>query len=118
MRHALVLAALMMLAVAGCGKSTPAPAQPEVAAKEKKAPPVPPDTTGFIPISQAIATAQEKVPGGVAVLSPEGKHLGTICMGVTSNCAWGDDGSTLYVTADDCVWRVRTHTRGTPFRSR
>jgi gluconolactonase len=58
------------------------------------------------------------VPGGVAVLSPEGKHLGTICMGVTSNCAWGDDGSTLYVTADDCVWRVRTHTRGTPFRSR
>jgi gluconolactonase len=57
-------------------------------------------------------------PGGVAVLSPDGKHLGTILLGVTSNCAWGDDGGTLYITADDLVCRIRTATRGTPFGSR
>ena len=57
-------------------------------------------------------------PGGVAVLSPKGKHLGTILIGLTSNCNWGDDGATLYVTADDRVCRIRTTTQGTPFRSR
>jgi gluconolactonase len=58
------------------------------------------------------------VPGGVAVLSPDGRHLGTILLGLTSNCAWGDDGATLYITADDIVCKIRTTTRGTPFRSR
>lgn len=57
------------------------------------------------------------VPGGVAVLSPSGKHLGTILLGVTSNCAWGGDGATLYITADDLVCQIRTATHGTPFRS-
>jgi gluconolactonase len=57
-------------------------------------------------------------PGGIAVLSPQGKHLGMILIGVTSNCGWGDDGATLYITADDRVCRIRTTTRGTPFRSR
>jgi gluconolactonase len=56
-------------------------------------------------------------PGGVAVLSPAGEHLGTILIGLTSNCNWGDDGATLYVTADDRVCRIRTTTQGTPFRS-
>jgi gluconolactonase len=56
-------------------------------------------------------------PGGVSVLSATGKHLGNILLGVTSNCNWGDDGSTLYVTADDRVCRVRTRTRGRPFRA-
>jgi gluconolactonase len=56
------------------------------------------------------------VPGGVVVLSPDGKQLGTILLGVTSNCAWGDDGGSLYITADNLVCRVRTSTRGTPFR--
>lgn len=52
-------------------------------------------------------------PGGVLVLSPEGKHLGTILTGVpTGNCAWGDDGSVLYITADATLCRVRTLTRG------
>ena len=40
-------------------------------------------------------------PGGVLILSPEGKHLGTINTGeATANCGWGGDGSDLYITAD------------------
>ena len=54
-------------------------------------------------------------PGGVAVLAPDGKLLGTILLGVASNCAWGDDGGTLYITADDLVCRIKTATHGTPF---
>ncbi|HEY7120615.1 MAG TPA: SMP-30/gluconolactonase/LRE family protein [Tepidisphaeraceae bacterium] len=53
-------------------------------------------------------------PGGILVLSKEGKHLGTILTGeATANCAWGDDGSTLYVTADMYLCRIKTSTRGT-----
>ena len=52
-------------------------------------------------------------PGGVLVLSPEGRHLGTLATGeATANCAWGDDGRTLYVTADMHLCRVRLSTRG------
>jgi len=52
-------------------------------------------------------------PGGVLVLSPEGKHLGTIQTGdAIANCAWGDDGSTLYLTASSLLCRIRTLTRG------
>ncbi len=52
-------------------------------------------------------------PGGVMIVSPEGKHLGSILTGeATANCAWGDDGSTLYVTADMYLVRVKTTTRG------
>jgi gluconolactonase len=48
-------------------------------------------------------------PGGVWVLSPSGKHLGTIAPPETpANCAWGDDGKTLYMTAVTSVYRVRT----------
>ena len=55
-------------------------------------------------------------PGGVLVLSPAGKHLGTIVTGVpTANCAFGDEGSTLYVTANDMLCRVRTSTKGLGF---
>jgi gluconolactonase len=57
------------------------------------------------------------VPGGVAVLSPQGKHLGTVLLGVTSNCGWGDDGSALYITAADRVCRIQTNTRGASFCS-
>ena len=39
-------------------------------------------------------------PGGVSVFAPDGKHLGSIDPGsVTANCAWGKDGSVLYITA-------------------
>ncbi len=52
-------------------------------------------------------------PGGVLVISPEGRHLGTLATGVaTANCAWGDDGSVLYLTADSYLGRIRTLTRG------
>ena len=48
-------------------------------------------------------------PGGIWVLSPEGKHLGTIePPEVPANCGWGDDGKTLYMTAVTGVYRVRT----------
>ena len=51
-------------------------------------------------------------PGGVLVFSPEGKHLGTILTGQrTANCAFGDDGSTLYMTADMYLMRIRTSTQ-------
>lgn len=52
-------------------------------------------------------------PGGVLVLSPQGKHLGTILTGdLTSNCAWGNDGSVLYMTVNHCICRVKTLTKG------
>jgi gluconolactonase len=52
-------------------------------------------------------------PGGVLVFSPAGKHLGTLRTGVpTANCAWGDDGHTLYITADMHLLRIRTRTAG------
>jgi gluconolactonase len=52
-------------------------------------------------------------PGGVHVFSPDGKSLGRIDTGeATANCAWGDDGSTLYITADMYLCRVRTRTKG------
>ncbi len=52
-------------------------------------------------------------PGGVLVFNSAGKHLGTISTGVnTSNCAWGDDGSVLYVTADHDLCRIKTKTKG------
>jgi len=55
-------------------------------------------------------------PGGVLVLSPEGRHLGTIVTGeITSNCAFGDDGSTLYMTANHYVMRIRLLTKGAGF---
>ena len=55
-------------------------------------------------------------PGGVLVITPDGKHLGTIATGqATSNCAFGDDGRTLYMTADDYLMRVRLKAKGMGF---
>jgi gluconolactonase len=52
-------------------------------------------------------------PGGVLIFNPQGKHLGTIRTGqATGNCAWGDDGSTLYVMADMWLCRIRTKVKG------
>jgi gluconolactonase len=53
-------------------------------------------------------------PGGVLILSPKGKHLGTILTGqATANCAWGGpEKDTLYITADMFLLRVKTRTKG------
>lgn len=52
-------------------------------------------------------------PGGVHIYTPEGKRLGRIDTGeATANVAWGDDGSTLYITADMYLCRIRTRVRG------
>jgi gluconolactonase len=52
-------------------------------------------------------------PGGVLVFNPKGKLLGVIDTGVnTANCAWGNDGSMLYVAADKSLARIQTKTRG------
>ncbi len=51
-------------------------------------------------------------PGGVMVISPQGKLLGRIETTVpTANCAWGDDGSTLYITANNMLCRIKTKTK-------
>ena len=55
-------------------------------------------------------------PGGVLVISPEGRHLGTLLTGVsTGNCTFGEDGRTLFITADMNLLRVRLTTRGMGF---
>jgi gluconolactonase len=55
-------------------------------------------------------------PGGVLVLSPDGRHLGTILTGqATSNVAFGDDGRSLYITADMYLMRIRLKAKGMGF---
>ena len=52
-------------------------------------------------------------PGGVHVLAPDGTHLGRISLPVpVANLAWGNDGSTLYLTASNYLCRIRTETKG------
>ena len=53
-------------------------------------------------------------PGGVWILSPEGKYLGTIKPAEDpANLAWGDaDGKTLYMTARTGLYRVRLKIAG------
>lgn len=53
-------------------------------------------------------------PGGVLIISPAGRHLGSILtQRATANCAFGDaDHQTLYITADEALLRVRTHVKG------
>lgn len=53
-------------------------------------------------------------PGGVLVISPQGKHLGTLQLPeIPANCAWGDaDGRTLYMTARTSLYRVKLKVRG------
>lgn len=53
-------------------------------------------------------------PGGLWIISPEGKHLGTI-VGPENphNIAWGDeDGKTLYLCAITGLYRIRTNVAG------
>lgn len=46
-------------------------------------------------------------PGGVWVIDPSGKHLGTIQPPEgPANVAWGDDGKSLYMTANTGLYRI------------
>ncbi|HZZ28412.1 MAG TPA: SMP-30/gluconolactonase/LRE family protein [Pirellulales bacterium] len=54
-------------------------------------------------------------PGGLSVFAPDGTHLGTINPDTgdpVSNCAWGDDGSTLYMTVNNKLARIKTNAKG------
>ncbi len=53
-------------------------------------------------------------PGGLWVISPAGKHLGTIKgPKLPANMAWGDaDGRTLYMTARTGLYRIRLNIPG------
>ena len=47
-------------------------------------------------------------PGGLWILSPGGRHLGTVVAPrAVHNFAWGGaDGKTLYLTAHDSIYRM------------
>jgi gluconolactonase len=49
----------------------------------------------------------------VWVLAPDGRHLGTIrAPEAAANVAWGDDGRSLYITAETGVYRVKLTAAG------
>ena len=55
-------------------------------------------------------------PGGVLILSPEGNPLGRIMTGrPTANCAFGEDGKTLFLTANKLLCRIQTKVKGLGF---
>lgn len=55
--------------------------------------------------------------GGLLIISPQGQLLGTIEPGeVVANCAWGDDGHSLYLMATTFVCRIKTLALGVPGR--
>jgi gluconolactonase len=52
-------------------------------------------------------------PGGIWIITPQGKHIGTILTPERlSNLAWGDDGHTLYTTGGTMVTRIRVKAEG------
>ncbi len=79
------------------------------------------DATAWVPASKGLPDGMKvdekgnlfaAGPGGLHVFAPDGTHLGSFETGVaTSNCAWGEDGRTLFVTADAAILKVRLTTR-------
>ncbi len=55
-------------------------------------------------------------PGGVWVIDPSGRHLGTIVTGAqTTNVGWGgDDWKTMFITTFDSVFRIQLKVAGVP----
>ena len=53
-------------------------------------------------------------PGGLLIVSPEGKHLGTIQLPeIAANCAWGDaDAKSLYIAARTGLYRIKLSIAG------
>jgi len=55
-------------------------------------------------------------PGGIFVIAPDGTLLGRFDFGVaTGNCAWGEDGRTLFIASNTALYRVRLSTKGAGF---
>ena len=56
----------------------------------------------------------ETGPGGVWIISPEGKHLGTIrAPEISTNVGFGDaDKKTLYIAARTGIYKIRVNTPG------
>jgi gluconolactonase len=55
-------------------------------------------------------------PGGIHVLAPDGRELGLIRTGTAiANCAFGEDGHTLFLASNHFVARMRTKTKGLGF---
>jgi len=55
-------------------------------------------------------------PGGIWVISRDGKPLGRISDAKpTANCKFGDDGKTLYLTSKDMIARIRLNVKGAGF---
>ncbi|MCI0348937.1 MAG: SMP-30/gluconolactonase/LRE family protein, partial [Acidobacteriales bacterium] len=51
-------------------------------------------------------------PGGLWIISPDGVLLGRLELGAaTGNSAWGEDGSTLFITSSHAVYRIRLNTK-------
>ena len=54
--------------------------------------------------------------GGVLVINADGEHLGTLLAPPrTSNATFGEDGSTLFVTANTRLVRIRLNVKGVGF---
>jgi gluconolactonase len=54
-------------------------------------------------------------PGGLLAINADGRILGRIETGTTvSNCTFGDDGRTLYMTSSSFIARVRIKIQGAP----
>lgn len=52
-------------------------------------------------------------PGGIFVITPEGKALGRLTLDrASSNCSFGEAGKTLFITNQDRLLRVETKTLG------
>jgi len=71
---------------------------------------------GGLPDGMAVAQSGHVFlagPGGVLVIDPAGQCLGRIFTGRPSaNCAFGEDGQTLFITAQDRVVAIRTQVAG------
>jgi len=69
------------------------------------------DSAPGLPDGMAVATDGHifaTAPGGVLVFTPDGKRLGRIETGTAiANCAFGDDGRTLYMTSAKFLARIR-----------
>jgi gluconolactonase len=58
----------------------------------------------------------ETGPGGIWIISPQGKHLGTILLPeLGANVEFGDpDRKTLYIAARTSIYKIRTNIAGVP----